>query len=79
MAASKPDRHPSFRIPRLSSKEMIRLLEREGFAVVSIRGSHCKLRNGAGISVIVPLGRDPLRLGTQQAIVALAGISHVTK
>jgi predicted RNA binding protein YcfA (HicA-like mRNA interferase family) len=58
---------------------MVRLLECEGFAVVSIRGSHCKLRNGAGIAVVVPLGRDPLRLGTQRAIVALAGISYVAK
>jgi predicted RNA binding protein YcfA (HicA-like mRNA interferase family) len=44
---------------------MIRLLEQAGFAVVSTRGSHCKLRNSAGIAVIVPLGRDPLRPGTQ--------------
>jgi formate dehydrogenase len=28
--------------------------------VVSTRGSHCKLRSGAGVTVIVPLGRDPL-------------------
>jgi predicted RNA binding protein YcfA (HicA-like mRNA interferase family) len=54
---------------------MIRLLEQAGFAVVSTRGSHCKLRNSAGIAVIVPLGRDPLRPGTQAAILAQAGIS----
>ena len=74
MAAKTLGWHPNSRAPRLSSKEMIRLLEREGFAVVSTRGSHCKLRN-AGITVIVPLGRNPLRLGTQAKILAQAGIS----
>jgi predicted RNA binding protein YcfA (HicA-like mRNA interferase family) len=59
---------------RLSSDEMIRL-QRNGFAIVGTRGSHCKLRNKAGITVIVPLGRDPLKMGTQTAILAQAGIS----
>jgi predicted RNA binding protein YcfA (HicA-like mRNA interferase family) len=63
------------RKPRLSSKEMISVLEREGFSVVSTRGSHCKLRNAAGIAVIVPLHRDPLRPGTQAGILAQAGVS----
>jgi predicted RNA binding protein YcfA (HicA-like mRNA interferase family) len=63
------------RKPRLSSKEMISLLERAGFSVVSTRGSHCKLRDDAGTTVIVPLHRDPLRPGTQAAILAQAGVS----
>jgi predicted RNA binding protein YcfA (HicA-like mRNA interferase family) len=54
---------------------MCRLLEREGFAEVSTRGSHRKYRNPAGVTVIVPLGKSPLRLGTQAAILAQAGIS----
>ncbi|HUZ39085.1 MAG TPA: type II toxin-antitoxin system HicA family toxin [Streptosporangiaceae bacterium] len=63
------------RVPRLTSKEMCRLLEREGFAEVSTRGSHRKYRNAAGVTVVVPLGKNPLRLGTQTAILAQAGIS----
>jgi predicted RNA binding protein YcfA (HicA-like mRNA interferase family) len=63
------------RAPRLSSDDMIKLLQRAGFAVVSTRGSHCKLRNDAGVTVIVPLHRDPLKIGTQTAILAQAGIS----
>jgi predicted RNA binding protein YcfA (HicA-like mRNA interferase family) len=63
------------RTPRLSSDDMIRLLKREGFTVVSTRGSHCKLRNDARVTVIVPLHRDPLMIGTQTAILAQAGIS----
>jgi predicted RNA binding protein YcfA (HicA-like mRNA interferase family) len=46
-----------------------------GFMAVSIRGSHCKLRDGAGTIVIVRLHRDPLRPGTQSSILAQAGVS----
>jgi len=53
---------------------MLRLLEREGFTVVHTRGSHCKLRKDDR-TVIVPLNRDPLRIGTQADILAQAGIS----
>ncbi len=63
------------RAPRLSSKDMLSLLQRKGFAVVSTRGSHCKLRSGAGVTVIVPLGRDPLPIGTQSDILVQAGVS----
>ena len=62
------------RTPRLSSKEMIKLLESEGFTVIHTRGSHCKLRKGER-TVIVPLNRDPLRIGTQTYVLAKAGIS----
>jgi predicted RNA binding protein YcfA (HicA-like mRNA interferase family) len=61
------------RVPRLSSKEMI-ILERAGFDVVSTRGSHCKLRH-QDRTVIVPLGRDPLRIGTQADILRQADIT----
>lgn len=62
------------RARRLSSKEMIKILEQDGFEVIHTRGSHCKLRKDA-ITVIVPLHRDPLRPGTQADILAKAGIS----
>jgi len=62
------------RVPRLSSKEMIRILERAGFSVVRTRGSHCKLRH-QDRTVIVPLGRDPLKLGTQADVLRQAGIA----
>jgi predicted RNA binding protein YcfA (HicA-like mRNA interferase family) len=53
---------------------MIKLLESEGFAVIHTRGSHCELRKGER-TVIVPLNRDPLRIGTQTDILAKAGMS----
>jgi predicted RNA binding protein YcfA (HicA-like mRNA interferase family) len=61
-------------VPRLSSKEMIRVLERAGFSVIHTRGSHCKLRHETR-TVIVPLGRDPLKQGTQADILRQAGIA----
>jgi predicted RNA binding protein YcfA (HicA-like mRNA interferase family) len=65
------------RAPRLSSDDMIRLLKRQPdpFEQVSTRGSHAKYRNGAGVTVIVPLGRNPLKIGTQTAILAQVGIT----
>lgn len=64
------------RAPRLSSKELLRVLEKDGFTVVSTRGSHCKLhRDRDNRTVIVPLGRDPLKLGTQSDILRQAGIT----
>jgi predicted RNA binding protein YcfA (HicA-like mRNA interferase family) len=53
---------------------MIKLLESSGFVVVHSRGSHCKLRKEDRV-VIVPLNRDPLRIGTQKAILDQAGLS----
>lgn len=61
------------RVQRLSSKEIIKLLESHGFAIIHTRGSHCKLRSADRV-VIVPLNRDPLRFGTQKAILEQAGI-----
>ncbi|MFC7326516.1 type II toxin-antitoxin system HicA family toxin [Marinactinospora rubrisoli] len=63
------------RARRLSSKEkeIVKLLEAEGSERVSTRGDHLELRRG-GRSVVVLLGRDPLRIGTQNAILSAAGI-----
>ena len=62
------------RVPRLSSKEILKILDREGFAIVHTRGSHCKLRKESR-TVIVPLNRHPLRIGTQTDILRQAGIT----
>jgi predicted RNA binding protein YcfA (HicA-like mRNA interferase family) len=63
------------RAPRLASEDMCRLLEREGFALVSQKGSHRKYRHPDGRMTIVPMGKDPLRPGTQADILRQAGIS----
>ena len=61
-------------LPVLSGAEVVRVLERAGFAQVSQRGSHVKLRGTSGRVVIVPL-HDQLARGTLRSIVRQAGLS----
>ena len=62
------------RLPGLSGAEAVRALERAGFATVSQRGSHRKLRHPDGQVVIVPMHRE-LASGTLASILRQAGIS----
>jgi predicted RNA binding protein YcfA (HicA-like mRNA interferase family) len=59
------------RLKRLSSREILKILHGFGFEVVSIRGSHAKLRReviGAPHQILtIPLHQD-LAPGTTQAI-----------
>ena len=59
------------RLRRLSSKQILRILNDHGFSVVSVRGSHAKLCReveGGGRQVLtIPLHRE-LAPGTVQAI-----------
>jgi predicted RNA binding protein YcfA (HicA-like mRNA interferase family) len=61
------------RLPRLSSREAIRALERLGFVQVRQRGSHIVLQRD-GHTCVVPSGRD-LRVGTLAGILDQAGVS----
>ena len=62
------------RLPRVSGDEVVRVLQRAGFATVSQRGSHRKLRHVDGRIVIVPLHRE-LAIGTFASILRQAGLS----
>lgn len=62
------------RLPRLSGAEAVRALERAGFATVSQRGSHRKLRHADGRVAIVPMHRE-LASGTLASMLRQAGIS----
>lgn len=66
------------RLPSLKSREVIRALERAGFVVSRISGSHCRLihRTEPARKVTVPVhaGMD-MKRGTLHAILAQAGIS----
>ncbi len=59
--------------PVCKPKEVIKVLERKGFWVVSQRGSHRKYSDGGHI-VIVPM-HDELLKGTLKSILYQAGIS----
>lgn len=61
-------------LPVVSGREVIRALEKAEFAQVSQRGSHVKLRNDAGRTVIVPLHRELAR-GTLASILRQSGVS----
>lgn len=59
----------------LTPKEMVRLLEQNGFVYVSSNGSHRKYRNPAtGKTVIVPFHAKDLKPGTESNILKQAGL-----
>jgi predicted RNA binding protein YcfA (HicA-like mRNA interferase family) len=61
------------RLPVVSGARLVRALEKDGFDVVSTRGSHIKLRRGSQ-TVIVPL-HDEVRPGTLASILRAADIT----
>lgn len=59
----------------MTPKEMIKLLQKNGFEKVSQNGSHIKLKNhGNGKTVIVPYHSKDLKKGMEQAILKQAGL-----
>jgi predicted RNA binding protein YcfA (HicA-like mRNA interferase family) len=61
-------------LPRASGADVVRALERAGFAFRSQRGSHQKLRHADGRTAIVPMHRE-LAPGTLRSILRQAGLS----
>lgn len=61
------------KLPRVSGPEVIRALERLGFAVVRQRGSHVVLRRGA-FGCSVPNHRE-IKTGTLAGVLRQAGVS----
>ena len=63
---------------RPSSDDVAKVLRRHGFVLVSQKGSHAKYRR-AGVptrTVIVPMGRKNLRVGTFHSIIEQAGLTE---
>jgi len=60
-------------IHTVNSADLIKLLKSRGFAVISVRGSHHKLRNAANVTVIVPHPKKDLGKGLIAAILKQAG------
>jgi predicted RNA binding protein YcfA (HicA-like mRNA interferase family) len=61
-------------LPLISGAEAITALSKAGIIEVSQRGSHVKLRNQDGTTVIVPRHRELAR-GTLRSILRQAGLS----
>ncbi|HTV70602.1 MAG TPA: type II toxin-antitoxin system HicA family toxin [Rhizobiaceae bacterium] len=55
------------------SRDIIRRLQQDGFALVSVRGSHHKYRHTDGRTVIVTHPRKDIPLGTVRSIYAQTG------
>ncbi|CAD7049390.1 YcfA family protein [Pseudorhizobium banfieldiae] len=55
-----------------NSQKILSRLKREGFELVSVKGSHHKLRKGT-VTIIVPHPKKDLPLGTAKAIAKQAG------
>ncbi len=60
-----------------SSREVIKILERHGFVLRSVKGSHHKYVCGSR-KVIVPHPKKDLRLGTLLAILDQAGLPRTS-
>lgn len=59
----------------LTAKEIIKLLEQNGFCYIRSNGSHRLYRNSeTGKSVVVPFHNKPLKTGTEQSILKQAGL-----
>ena len=61
------------KLPRVSGAEVVRALQRLGFAVARQRGSHIVMRRGS-IGCVVPNHRE-LKTGTLAGVLKQAGVS----
>ena len=61
-------------IKAMNSVDLLRLLKSRGFMVISVRGSHHKLRNAANVTVIIPHPKKDLGKGLVAAILKQAGL-----
>jgi predicted RNA binding protein YcfA (HicA-like mRNA interferase family) len=61
------------KLPRVSGAEVVRALQRMGFAVARQRGSHIVLRRGS-TGCVVPNHRE-LKTGTLAGLLKQAGVS----
>jgi predicted RNA binding protein YcfA (HicA-like mRNA interferase family) len=69
-------------MPKLySSKEIVKVLESIDFRFISQKGSHGKFKNTEGRTVIVPMNKKEIPMGTFRSIVKQSGIEvdHFTE
>lgn len=55
-------------LPRPSGKELVRFLERLGFAVVRVAGSHHIMKRGTQHTTVPVHGNQTLKIGTLRSI-----------
>ncbi len=62
------------KLPRVSGAELVRALERLGFAKVRQSGSHVIMRR-EGTGCVVPMHSE-VKIGTLAGVLRQAGVSH---
>ena len=64
------------RLPGLKPRVVVRALERAGFTIVRVKGSHYQLYNAStGRRVTVPYHQTDLSRGTLSAIIQQSGLT----
>ena len=65
----------SRKFPVCNAHDVIRVLRKNGFALVSQKGSHQKWRHGNGRQAIVAMhGSKPIPIGTLKSIIEGSGL-----
>jgi predicted RNA binding protein YcfA (HicA-like mRNA interferase family) len=65
----------SGRYPVRNARDVVRVLQQHGFALVGQKGSHQKWRHPNGRQVIVPVhGSKPIPIGTLKSIIEGSGL-----
>lgn len=63
-------------MPKLySSREIVKVIEKYDFNFVSQKGSHAKYKNTEGRTVIVPMAKKEIPVGTFKSIIKQSGIN----
>ncbi|HEX5504701.1 MAG TPA: type II toxin-antitoxin system HicA family toxin [Thermomicrobiales bacterium] len=60
----------------VSGRDLCRILERHGWTLKSVRGSHHKYQRGAARVTVPVHGNRTLREGTQRALMRDAGLAE---
>lgn len=63
------------KLPRLSGKEMVGFLAKQGFSVIRIRGSHHFLEREDHRTSVPVHGNRPLKIGTLRSLLRDIGMS----
>ena len=68
-------------MPKLfSSRQVVSILERQGFIFISQNGSHAKFKKRIGkslLTVIVPAGKREIPFGTFRSILRQSGLQEI--
>jgi len=56
------------KFPRLSGKDLLTFLQKQGFLIVRVRGSHHAMEKGYLRTVVPVHGNNPLKIGTLRGV-----------